>query len=302
MSGPAGSVLRPAADDGPLARLEGVALRVFGGGDRPAGWFVRKLAREAVDPALSWLAVAEGAASPAPLAAIHGYVLVGREPGETLARTAGVGVVPGRRGAGLGGALIGAAARGLARAGVSTLRVLAEPERVGFYARAGLRPRASRVTLLSHGTGPSDPVAFARLLAARPPGPWSPDPDAPALEVCAWRAGTWARTPPELAATLSLPDGALAHVSREGAALLVHRLLVADAREVVAVAAALRSCVPEAMPLLLYGCDEVSSITASLAAAGWAPVQRAVEMELDLRGRLDNHEGGDDHAVKWMEP
>ena len=44
----------------PLPALERLARRIFGDGDRPAGWLARKLAREAVDPRLSVLALAAG--------------------------------------------------------------------------------------------------------------------------------------------------------------------------------------------------------------------------------------------------
>src|SRR5690606_35231624 len=106
------------------------------------------------------------------------------------------------------------------------LRVLAEPDRESFYARLGFTVVARRVTLLTRGTGQLPPAALAAEFEAHPPEPWpcSPAP-ADALEICAWRPGVWARTPD--AATLKPRPGVWAHVSREGRAVLVQRLLVA---------------------------------------------------------------------------
>lgn len=302
----------------PLPRLERLARRVFGDGDRPPGWLARKLAREAVDPHLSALALALDEpdptdTSPAPrehdptdisLAGpgqpdptdipragpaadidlshvpedrLAGYLLVGREAGDPLAHSAGVGLVPAARGHGHGAALLAACAEALAGAGLTGLRVLAEPARERWYARRGLRVVARRVTLLAFGTGRSAPVPGAMQ-------PWSTDPAA--VELCAWRPGVWRRTAADAAATLDLGAGALAHVSREGAAILVHRLTAppgGDPRDVVA---ALLARVDRGAPVLLYGCDAVSSITASLERLGLTAAQRFAEMDLSLGPKL----------------
>lgn len=273
--------LRPLADL-PAPALERLAVRIFGAGDRPPGWFARKLAREAVDPDLSVLAVRTGPADHDPEDSLIGYLLVGRDPGDPVAHSAGVGLVPAARGQGLGGRLLGRAADGLRRAGASALRVLAEPAREPWYARHGLVVRARRVTLLAFGTSPrAHPPA--RKLA------WSPDPAPPhdATELCAWRHATWARTPESDAETLDLGAGAWAHVSREGAARLVHRLLAPAARDPLDSLAALLARIDRGAPVLLYGCDAVSSITAAFTAHGLTAAQRFAEMDLALGPTLD---------------
>ena len=130
--------------------------------------------------------------------------------------------------------------------------------------------------MLAFGTGRNAPV----------PGdirPWSPDPDA--VELCAWRPGAWQRTPPGAAATLDLTGG-LAHVSREGAALLVHRLAAAPGADPCAVVADLLARVDRGAPVLLYGCDAVSSITAALERLGLTAAQRFAVMDLSLGANL----------------
>jgi len=298
-----------------LRSLRGVAVDaltrlaedIFGRGERASGWFARKLAREGVDLDLSVLVVAAGAPEHVPLDMLFGYFLVGQEADDPLAHSAGLGVIAALRGGGLGRALVEAAAARLAGRGCEALRVLAEPEREQFYARLGLRVAARRLTLLAHGTCPISQVDHDRELAGHTKQPWSPAPTpSDAIEVCAWRAGAWARTPPAGAATLEPMPGVWAHVSREGRALLVQRLLVAPAIDPLAAVAALLARTPTATPLLLYGADPVSSITAALLQQGsddvHAPVHRSPEfhvaqrfaaMDLPLAGRLDNVRGGD---------
>ncbi|MDC0719530.1 GNAT family N-acetyltransferase [Nannocystis bainbridge] len=295
--------LRGVATDA-LTRL---AEDIFGRGERAPGWFARKLQREAVDPELSVLAVAAGASGHVPQDMLLGYFLIGQEPGDPVAHSAGLGVIAARRGGGLGRALVEEVAARLAARDFSTLRVLAEPASEAFYARLGLVVSARRVTLLAHGTCPISHVLWDRELADRSKLPWSPAPtNSEPLEVCAWRAGAWARTPPALAATLEPLPGAWAHVSREGRALLVQRMLVARDVDPAAAVAALLACTPTGMPLLLYGADPVSSITATLPPARDVEVsepahsrgefrvaQRFAAMDLALRRRLDNPRRGD---------
>lgn len=302
-----------------LRSLRGVAIdalarlseAIFGRGDRAPGWFERKLAREGVDLDRSVLAVAAGAPGHVPEDMLFGYFLVGCDLSDRVAHSSGLGVVAARRGGGLGRALVEAAAARLAGAGVDVLRVLAEPEREGFYARLGLRVTARRLTLLAHGTCPISHVRHDRELAAHAKQEWSPAPTPKhAIEVCAWRPGAWARTPSALAATLEPLPGVWAHVSREGRALLVQRLLVAPQRDPLAAVAALLARTPVTMPLLLYGADPVSSITAKLMRDGcdvaatdacatveqrreFHVAQRFALMDLALGGRLDNARAGD---------
>ena len=277
--------LRPLAELPPDA-LDRLAERVFGAGDRPAGWLARKLAREAIDPALSVLAVRSGAPDPAPEDSLLGYLLVGREPGDPVAHSAGVGLIPEARGRGLGGRLLAHAADRLRRAGLAALRVLAEPAREPWYAREGLVVRARRVTLLAFGTCPISPVPTRKL-------PWSPDPAAGGVELCGWRAGIWERTPSTLAESLELAPGAWAHVSREGVARLVHRLVGPPERDPAALVEALLARIPRGTPVLLYGADAVSSVTARLRERGLTDVQRFAEMDLRLETALDNPRNGD---------
>ncbi|MCA9695091.1 MAG: hypothetical protein KC636_36265, partial [Myxococcales bacterium] len=164
--------------------------------------------------------------------------------------------------------------------GATHLVVLARDERLGFYGRLGFRPRRRALTLMSFGTG--------KILDAGPPRRWLPSPDArDHYEVCAWRPATWTRTPAALRQTAALPVGdaiAWAHFSREGRAALVHRLLAPSPAAAVTAARALLPRITSTTPVLLHGCDAVSSVTASLEDAGFAPVQTWTELHLPLTG------------------
>lgn len=272
----AGSAVQLAsALDLDLATLEPVARQIFGAGDRPPGWFTRKLAREGVDPALSSLAFGTGGE-------VVGYLLVGDEQGPhapLLAHCAGLGVLPTHRGRGLGPALVACSVAALRRRHALALHALAEPPRRSFYEQLGFHPLAARHTLQTTGLGPRDPD-----LAAHPPAPWQ----LPGRCVAHWRAGTWSRTPKLLAATLQLERGAV-HLSREGQAILVQRMCVDaaddhdDAETIAATLLTLESLrhhFATTTPILLYGCDTVSCVTASLiATARCRVVQTAWEMQ-----------------------
>jgi len=254
--------------------LQALVEACFAGRPRPPNWFARKLHREAVALDRSLLAFGPGDR-------LVGYTLTGAEPGATTAHSAGLGVLPAWRRQGIGGALLHHLERPLRRAGLEHLRVLAEPPLRGFYRRHHFHPQAERHTLWLPGTGPAD-----LELRAHPRRPWS----LPGRAVAGWRAGTWTRTPDADAATLRLTNGdAWAHLSREGDALLVQRLCVADADDpaiwhhrVHAALAQLRACTHHNTPVLLYGCDIVSCITASLLQARWRVAQTACEMQRDL--------------------
>lgn len=256
------------------ADLQALAEASFAGRPRPPGWFARKLVREAVDRDRSLLALGPG---DEPV----GYALTGAEPGETLAHSAGLGVLPAWRGQGIGGALVLALGPALRRAGLEALRVLAEPPRRGFYQRLGFVPLAERHTLWSTGTGVAD-----LDLRAHARGDWW----LPGLAVAGWRAGTWARTPDPDAGTVRLADGdAWAHISREGTALLVQRLSVADdgdpagwQRRIHAALTELRARCASDTAIFLYGLDTVSCVTASLLRAKWRVAQTACEMQRQL--------------------
>ena len=268
-----------------VPELQALAEACFAGRPRPPRWFARKLVRDAVDLDLSLLALGPG---DAPI----GYTLTGVEVNAAVAHSAGLGVLPAWRRQGIGAALVRALSRPLQDAGFTALRALAEPPIRGFYERLGFRPRALRHTLWAPGTGAAD-----LDLRALPRLAWA----LPGRAVTQWRAGNWSRTPDDEAATLRLPDAdAWAHLSREGAAVLIQRLCVADdpddpdaldglaARRIHAALAELRAYFHSDTAVLLYGCDTVSCVTASLIQTKWRVAQTACEMQRDLGDAVDN--------------
>jgi len=260
-----------------LADLEPLVRRIFGAGDRPPGWFPRKLAREGVGPTCSSLAFGPGDE-------LLGYLLVGDDPdlpGPPTAHCAGLGVLPQHRGRGLGPALV-ACSVAAARRRAAALHALAEPPLRGFYERLGFHPLAARHTLQTSGLGRRD-----LDLADHPPAAWP----LPGHTVASWRAGTWSRTPTAQAATIPLERGA-AHLSREGRAILVQRLCIdADDDNATLVALeSLRRRFATTTPILLYGCDTVSCVTAALLRTPhWRVVQTAWEMQLRFLAAVDKH-------------
>ncbi len=277
-----------------MADLQALAEACFAARPRPPNWFTRKLVREAVDLERSLLALGP---DDTPI----GYTLIGAEPGERMAHSAGLGVLASWRGLGLGAALIRGLLRPLQDAGFTALRVQVEPPLRGFYERLGffLTPQRERHTLWSPGTGAAD-----LDWRAHPRMAWA----LPGRAVFGWRAGTWARTPDQDTATVRLAGAdAWAHLSREGAAVLVHQLSlanvadVADVAEVADVAdnhwqtrihtalAELRAAFHRDTAVLLYGCEAVSCITASLIRAQWRVAQTACEMQRDLGDAVDKH-------------
>lgn len=267
-----------------LASLAPLALAIFGAGDRPPGWFARKLTREAIDAELSSLAFGTGGD-------LVGYLLVGDEaddPTRDAAHCAGLGVLPPHRGRGLGPALVARSVAALRRRRVPALLALSEPPLRSFYEHLGFHPQAARHTLQTTGLGRSD-----LDLASHPPAAWP----LPGRIVASWRPGTWSRTPNHLAATLSLERGAV-HLSREGQAILVQRMCVDaaddhDDHETIAATLvaleSLRRCFAATTPILLYGCNTVSCVTAALLHTKLCHVvQTAWEMRLAIREAVDN--------------
>jgi GNAT superfamily N-acetyltransferase len=273
---------------GSLARLEPLARRIFGEGDRPEGWFARKLDRECVDPSLSRLAIRDGGDLDDPGAWL-GYALVGRPPSlPGTARTAGIGLVPSARGRGLGRRLC-EAVQGAARShGLHRLHVPAEAALAPFYARLGFREHRRVQTLLQFGSGPSTDLGA--------PAAW--DDHGGGVVVSAWLREAWERTPAAMRGTARL-RGSTFHVAREGMALACHRCVVDPAlstEDAAATVDELRNLVRDGTPLIVVHGDAVSSVTAALRARGWVAVQHGVAMQIDL-DRVDKREADDDDRL-----
>ena len=259
------------------ASLVALAEAVFGVGDRRPGWFARKLLRECVDADLSHVAVT-ATGDPTDPQCWLGYVLVGTPPSlGSAARTAGTGVVEAARGRGIGTALLAAAATATRASGRTHLQLLSAPPRVGYYLRQHFTVVHRLVTLLRPSTG---------VVGAPLPGPQPWAPSRPASRVLVqWLPEAWAHS--DSRHTLVLPH-ATAHVSAEGRAWLVHRLVTHSATDtrlearVIATADALLRRLPQGHPVLLPLIEEVSRITAAWLAAGWHPIQRGTLLQLDL--------------------
>jgi ribosomal protein S18 acetylase RimI-like enzyme len=278
----AGVRIVPAADIA-VAELQTLVEACFAGRPREPEWLARKLVREAVDRERSLLALGPGDQA-------IGYTLAGADDDAHVAHSAGLGVLPAWRRQGLGSALLLGLTQPLRSAGFTALRVLAEPPLRGFYQRLGFRPRTERHTLWAPGTGAAD-----LDLRALPRLAWA----LPGRAVAGWREGTWTRTPDADAATVQLTDAdAWAHLSREGTAVLIQRLCLApddrddsddDERRIHAALTQLRARFHRDTAVLLYGCDVVSCITASLMQAQWRVAQTACEMQRDLGDAVDKH-------------
>ncbi|WP_266215155.1 GNAT family N-acetyltransferase [Paraliomyxa miuraensis] len=259
------------------ARLELLARRVFGDGDRPEGWFDRKLRRECVDLRLSPVAVHAGASLADPEGWL-GYVLVGTPPSRPgAARTAGTGVRPDARGQGLGGRLLDAVAELASRAGLGRIELWSQAEVEPFYRRHRFERVMATVTALGFGRSPRPPQLHAPL-------PWR------ALEpgeheVIAWLPEAWAGTEPDRRHGLSwsTSGGAVTTwLSREGLAWLAQRMVGFRAAALPELADALLDRLPAPAPVVLPQLPESAPSTRALWASGWQPAQRAVLLERRL--------------------
>ncbi|HEY0134495.1 MAG TPA: GNAT family N-acetyltransferase [Nannocystis sp.] len=265
-----------------LTALQPLAEAVFGAQGRSPGWFARKLAREAIDPGRSFLALGPGDVR-------IGYLLISDDPLDRVAHSAGLGVLAEHRRRGVGSALIDRASAELVGA-APALQFLAEPPLRGFYERLGFTAQRTCHTLRSTGTG-----AVGLDLREHPPAAWT----LPGHAVAGWRPGTWSRTPSADAATVSLLDGgAWAHLSREGRAIVVQRLCVAGDPATTLVADThaaldeLRGRLSRGTALLVVGCEAVSCVTASLLRhEHWQVAQTAVEMRRVIGEGVDKHAG-----------
>lgn len=268
------------AEVGEPVRLAALAESIFGARDRPPGWFARKLKRECVDPTLSSLALNMDT-DPTDPASWLGYVLVGT-PGSLggAARTAGTGVLASARRRGIASALIEAAVDNVRNVGKPQLQLLAEPDLARFYLRRGFAVAQQLVTLVRPSQGPSpqlppDGIAWDAL-----PVDCAPETNKPWLTVAQWLPEAWNRTEAALRHTL-VAGSVRAHISREGCALLVHRLLDADNAPAQAAAHVLER-LPAGRPVILPMLTEVSPVTDALLRSGWHPMQRGVLLSRSL--------------------
>lgn len=259
---------------GDLRRLEPLAVRIFGPGDRPEGWFARKLHRECVDPQLSRLAVDGDAEDPR---SWLGYVLVGT-PGSVhpAARTAGTGVVQEARGRGIGHSLVREAFAAVLREGFPALQVPADPRRSSFYLRLGFEPIRNEVTLLTFGSGGCDPSWGVNA-------PWSLRRE---RVLGQWLKEAWMRGDTQTQAEVTVQGNQArlrALISREGAARVAHRVLLSgDAQTedgVLHLLEALRGQFAEGAPLVLPGFPSYLPLVQPLLDRGWSVAQRTQIME-----------------------
>lgn len=266
-----------AAAVGSLVRLEPLARRIFGDGDRPRGWFERKLDRECVDANLSRLVHRDDAEPDDPDGWL-GYALVGCPPSlPGTARTAGIGLVPHARARGLGRALVEALIAAAHESGADRLLVPSELRVAPFYARLGFRERQRVQTLLHFGR---HPTTTAIDLGA--PSAW--DDHAGGIVVGTWLREAWERTDPASRGTARI-GGTTFHLAQEGVALVCHRCVVDEALapdDAAATFDALRDRVRDGTPLIVVHGDAVSSVTAALRSRGWTSVQDAALLEIDL--------------------
>lgn len=258
---------------GELGELEPLAERMFGG-PRRRGWLARKLERECVDPRASVLLVRGPVevGERVEVDRVVGYALIGRPASlGGMVRGAGVGVIAELRGHGLGTALIEAAVERSAGSGAHAIEFLAEPERVDWYARMDFRGVRCEWTLQAEATGERD--SFEWILA--------PAPAREELRVWSWIAEAWQRTPAGERGWIARASGGLpmrAWASREGHAVLIHRLelgepgRVLDVAQIVDALTEVRAGLPRGTPVLLYPCKARRGWT-RVIDAGWTIAQ-----------------------------
>jgi GNAT superfamily N-acetyltransferase len=261
---------------GELTQLEPLAEAMFGG-LRRRGWLARKLARECVDPQASALLVrgSVGEGERVEVERVVGYALVGRPASlGRLARGAGVGVLAPLRGRGLGAALVEAAVERSARSGATAIEFLAEHARVDWYARMGFEPVRGEWTLAGNAIGEHDRFEWAV----------APTQEHGGACVWSWIAEAWQRTPASERGWITRPSEGprmRAWASREGRAVLIHRLEVGEpgrALEVGRIVDAMnevRAGLPRGMPVLLYPCAAQRPWARALIDDGWTIAQRS---------------------------
>lgn len=263
----------PATEIGGVARLEALFVRVFGGEQRPPGWFARKLRREVIDERLSVVAL-ESSFDPQDPAGWRGFVLAGAPPSlPGRVRTAGTGVLAPARRRGIGRALLEAVRIAGRSSGLRRLRIHASRPEAPFYVTCGLVPVTEQTTVLAHGRG-------AVTVPWGTPRPW--DVAAPGQILGGWLAEAWARTDAALRASVTLaPNGGVGHVSREGQAHVVHRIRHPSDWSADRAANALLARLPMGVPVFIPAVDAAVA-RESLAPRGWIAVQPSTVMECPL--------------------
>jgi GNAT superfamily N-acetyltransferase len=257
--------------------LEALALAVYGTGDRAPGWFARKLARECVDPRLSCVFVRTDRAPDDPRGWLA-FALVGTPPSlVTTARTAGIGVHPDARNRGLGSAIVERAFERVISAGYDALQIPAAAREQGFFARAGFRASVPQAIWSAPRARAGDASARVAIADARP---WTPPGYSDSVELSRWLPEAWERDPGRRV-TVTHACGALAHVSVEGTARLIQRVLAPPHVDPMKLAAALRDWTHafSPHPLMIHGVAKpprgagMSLLTIALTRSSWRESQ-----------------------------
>ena len=258
-----------------LHDLEGIAEQIFGSSNRPKGWFHRKLQREGVDSQLSVIA-RQGAR-------ICGYILLGRDEHlSSIAYGAGMGVVPQMRGCGLGRRLVEQAQQQVTDAGLCSIELVTTNEVDSFYHHLGFRESTQQTTLMGIARGMQicdDAVEFYSAC------PWDPQTEDKCYEqICGWHPHIWNRTSINgkftIRIALNQHEVAWIHLSREGSAFLIQRLLIPQydvdlsrVQTIQFIADRLLAALPQDRPCLLYGCPRNNRETRIFLEHGWQCAQ-----------------------------
>ncbi len=306
---PAAEVFDPSDDTCPGQvgdLLEPLAGKIFGHtSTRTPGWLRRKCLREGVDPPLSQVAIDTSGEPPSkrqalPQHLLLGYFLIGRRPRTPhTGFTAGLGVAPEARGLGVGKALLQAGHHQAVAAGLTQLVLPAPGRQLAFYRHHGYRQFQCIHTWLAFAHGPGRPATTGTTWEV------APGVDAPQIELCAWSADVWERMPPNqrLGFALAGPRPRTARettreenpglldtqlrgwalCSREGRAVLCHRLVSRPEVDPHELTSLLLQAISPGTPVLLYGVPQVSSFTEILQDSCWSSVQTCHLMVKDLR-------------------